>query len=263
MLTQLIGKMLEKAHQTLCLTKLVRLLRPTAVHSSRSKPNRILSKTYAKERYKINMCCWNARTLLDLPSSKHPERRTALVSIELVRLNIDIAAMSETRLAEEDELIEKGSEFSIFWVGKTKSEKSEGGVGFAIKSDLVENLERPAGITDCTMELRVPLPCGRFLSVLSVYDPTLEAIEEVNLAFYGALREAITKISVEEKLIILGDFNARVGKDWETWNSLGRHGIGKINSNGLRLLELCSELKLVICNTFLIPGFIRDQDKAI
>ena len=185
------------------------------------------------------------------------------MSIELVRLNIDIAAMSETRLAEEDELIEKGSEFSIFWVGKTKSEKREGGVGFAIKSDLVENLERPAGITDCTMELRVPLPCGRFLSVLSVYDSTLQAIEEVNLAFYGALREAITKISVEEKLIILGDFNARVGKDWETWNSLGRHGIGKINSNGLRLLELCSELKLVICNTFLIPGFIRDQDKAI
>ena len=26
--------------------------------------------------------------------------------------------------------------------------------------------------------------------------------------------------------------------------------VGKINSNGLRLLELCSELKLVICNTF-------------
>ena len=135
------------------------------------------------------------------------------MSIELDRLNIDIAALSETCLAEEDQLIEIGSGYSIFWVTKTKSENREGGVGFAIKSDLVKNLERPAGITDRIMKLRVPLPCGRFLSILSVYAPNLQANEEVNLAFYGAYREAITKIPVEEKLITLGDFNARVGKD--------------------------------------------------
>ena len=79
-----------------------------------------------------------------------------------------------------------------------KSQVTEGGVGFAIKSDLVKNLERPAGITDRIMKFCVPLPCGRFLSILSVYAPSLKANEEVNLAFYGALREAITKIPVEK-----------------------------------------------------------------
>ena len=93
---------------SICLTKLVRLLRLTAVHSSRNKPNRIQSKMYAKERYKANICCWDVRTLLDV-ASKRPEWRTALVSIELGRLNIDIAALSETHLSEEDQLIEKGS----------------------------------------------------------------------------------------------------------------------------------------------------------
>lgn len=63
---------------------------------------------YAKERYKANICCWDVRTLLDV-ASKRPEWRTALVSIELGRLNIDIAALSETHLSEEDQLIEKGS----------------------------------------------------------------------------------------------------------------------------------------------------------
>ena len=48
------------------------------------------------------------------------------MSRELGRLNIDIAALSETRLAEEDQLIEKGPGYSIFRVGKTKSEKHEG-----------------------------------------------------------------------------------------------------------------------------------------
>ena len=69
-------------------------------------------------------------------------------------------------MTEEDQLTEKGSGYSIFRVEKTKSEKCEGGVGFAIKSDLVKNLERPAGITDHIMKLRVPLPCGQFLSIL-------------------------------------------------------------------------------------------------
>ena len=60
-----------------------------------------------------------------------------------------------------------------------------------------------------------------------MYAPTLQANEEVNLAFYGALRETITKIPVEEKLILFSNFNARVGKDWETWDSLGCHGLVK------------------------------------
>ena len=68
------------AWNSICLTKLVRLLRLTAVHSSRNKPNRIQSKTYAKERYKINICCWNIRNLLGLASSKRREWRTASVN---------------------------------------------------------------------------------------------------------------------------------------------------------------------------------------
>ena len=80
---------------------------------------------------------------------------------------IDIAALSETYLSEEDQLIEKGSGWSIFCVGKPNDEKQEDGVEFAVKLDVEENLGRPAGITDHIMKLRAPLPCGRFLSILS------------------------------------------------------------------------------------------------
>ena len=41
------------------------------------------------------------RTLLDRDTANRPERRTALVAAELKRYNIDIAALSETPLAEE------------------------------------------------------------------------------------------------------------------------------------------------------------------
>ncbi|KAI8772853.1 craniofacial development protein 2 [Biomphalaria glabrata] len=49
----------------------------------------------------------------------------------------------------------------------------------------------------------------------------------------------------------MGDFNARVWNDYSAWPGvLGRHGIGNCNDNGRLLLELCSEAKLAISNTF-------------
>ena len=47
----------------------------------------------------------------------------------------------------------------------------------------------------------------------------------------------------------MGDFNARVGTDSDTWNCLGCFGVGKMNSNGLLLLELCEEFGLSISST--------------
>ena len=173
-----------------------------------------------------------------------------MVTKELQRLNIDIAALSETRLSGEDQLIEMKSGFTLFWVGKPEGERRDGGVGFAIKSSLVDKIERPTSVNDRIMKLRVPLSCGRHLTMLSVYAPTMQASEEVIMSFYESLRSTITAIPKEDKVILLGDLNARVGQEHETWDALGRYGIGKVNSNGLLLLQLCTELDLVICNTF-------------
>ena len=53
-----------------------------------------------------------------------------------------------------------------------------------------------------------------------------------------------------DKLFILGDSNARAGKDYLSLEGvLGRHGIGKVNDNGLPLLSKCAEHSLCITNT--------------
>ena len=44
---------------------------------------------------------WNVRTLMDSSGSDRPQPRTALVGRELDRYKVEIATLSETRLAEE------------------------------------------------------------------------------------------------------------------------------------------------------------------
>ena len=55
-----------------------------------------------------------------------------------------------------------------------------------------------------------------------------------------------------DKLLLLSNFNGRVGSDHHPWNwVIGSQGIGKCNSNRLLLLQLCSTYDLVITNTLL------------
>jgi len=68
--------------------------------------------------------------------------------------------------------------------------------------------------------------------------------------YYAMLRSTLMQVPRRNKLIVLGDFNARIGSDTKIWgNFMGKHGVGNINSNGQRLLSLCSEFGLFVTNT--------------
>ena len=100
------------------------------------------------------------------------------------------------------------------------------------------------------MCIRAPLSCGRFITVISVYAPTLGNNQESIMAFYQEFLNCIISIPNADKILLPGDFNARVGSDHENWNALGQHGIRKKNGNGLLLLQLCTDFELAVCNSF-------------
>lgn len=191
------------------------------------------------------------RTLLDRAGTNRPERRTALVANELDRYRVQIAALSETRLAEEGQLTEQASGYTFFWIGRSQDEWQEAGVGFAIKSDLVNKLaSAPKGINDRLMTARLPLPKKRFATLISAYAPTMTNPDEVKEAFYEDLRNTIAAVTRSDKLIILGDFNAQVGRDHVAWDGvIGKHGIRSATTMAffcwrLVLLMICSSQTL-------------------
>ena len=93
---------------------------------------------------------------------------------------------------------------------------------------------------------------------------------ETKDAFYSQLDMVLNKIPKEELLVLMGELNARVGMDSESWPScVGKFGIGKINDNG-QILELCTYHEICITNSFSrpnhttkCPGDILDPSSGI
>nr|VZI35762.1 unnamed protein product [Spirometra erinaceieuropaei] len=196
------------------------------------------------------------------PRSNRPERRTALVARELARYKVDIAALSETRFSDQGQLEELGAGYTFFWSGRPRAERRDAGVAFAIRTDIVGRLPcLPQGINDSLMSLRLPLRRGgKFATIISAYAPPMTSPDAVKDKFYEDLHALLATVSKADKLIVLGDFNARVGTDHTAWRGvLGPHGLRGSNDNGLLLLRTCAEHRLILANTFFC---LPEREKA-
>ena len=184
------------------------------------------------------MASWNVRTLRDIGLGAR--RRTALIACELARYNIDIAALSETRLPDEGFLVEMGTGCTFFWSCLHTVACRIHGAGFAVRTALLQStLESPIAIDERLMTLRLSLAKNRVATFVSVYSPTFDSSDDVKDRFYDTLYSSLRIISQDDKIILLVDFNARVGRNHNIWHGvIGHHGVGNMNSSVLRLLHL-------------------------
>ena len=183
-----------------------------------------------------------------------------MIAKALARYRIDIAALSETRLADEGILKEDGGGYTFFWRGKPEAEERLHGVGFAIRTSLMKSIPSlPVGINETPPPLPPAVPPSpppqpptksRHLTSISADAPTLTNSDGTKEKFYDDLDQLIRSTSPNDKLLIMGDFNARAGKDQASWKRiLESQGVGKMNANGLLLLSKCAEHELCITNT--------------
>jgi hypothetical protein len=114
-----------------------------------------------------------------------------------------------------------------FCSGRAISERRDSGVGFAIKSKLVCNfVSLPKGLNDGIWTLQIPLGSKHVknATLISAYAPTMTNPDDVKYKFYDELNAIISSVPRSEELILLGDFNARVGQEHQLWSGiLGVH----------------------------------------
>ncbi|CAF4163850.1 unnamed protein product [Rotaria sp. Silwood2] len=98
-----------------------------------------------------------------------------------------------------------------------------------------------------------PIP----ITVIAVYAPVnpsngLKAYVEACDEFYKALQSSIDNTNKGNIILIMGDFNARVGVEQTSsaQSVVGKHAVDKQNQNDRRLVDFCLFNGFVITNTF-------------
>ena len=89
---------------------------------------------------------------------------------------------------------------------------------------------------------------SRSVSIISVYAPTESDEDTEAERFYDKLQDLVINANKKDMLIILGDFNARVGSSETRLH--GRYNPDKRNEHGTRLVDFCHRNSLFLINTF-------------
>jgi exonuclease III len=114
---------------------------------------------------------------------------------------VDITALQETSLADSGTLRE------FYWQGRPEGEGRMHGVGFAVRNSLLSSIQPPTTGTERILNLRLSTAVG-FVTIMSIYAPTLSAAADLKDQFYDKLDTAIGSVPNAEPLFLLGDFNA-------------------------------------------------------
>lgn len=188
-----------------------------------------------RKRY-TNIGCWNIQGI----SSKEVQ-----VFRELHSYNIDIAVLTETKKkGQGNKYID---DYIYFWSGVEKTKRAKSGVIIAIKKKLETSITSWNPVNDriLTVDLKVK---GRKVRILGIYAPTDDSDMTTKDEFFDKLSEEIDN-SKNQEIILLGDYNGRVGKALDS-KIIGQHGEDVVNNNGTRWIELCEEHSLKILNGF-------------
>ncbi|XP_072043067.1 craniofacial development protein 2-like [Amphiura filiformis] len=130
----------------------------------------------------------------------------------------------------------------------TNEGKREFGVGFILDRNTARSFLGFNPISDRIISLRLHgHPFN--ISIVQVYAPTSTASDEAMENFYGQLQDVLDKIPSKDMLIILGGWNAKVGKSDIKSRSIGKFGLGERNDRGDSLEEFCQANDLIVGNT--------------
>ena len=161
-------------------------------------------------------------------------------------VGLDIVGIQEHRLITSSPTDELWSDDKS-WVAIYSSATSQrlGGVGLAIPKHIHRCLQSVQSVSQRI--LTATFHGNPRLTVTVVYAPTESATDSEKDDFYDSLKKHLESIKRHDIHLVIGDFNARIGKDSHLSQPMvvGPHCYHEeTNSNGERLVNMCQEFKL-------------------
>jgi endonuclease/exonuclease/phosphatase family metal-dependent hydrolase len=161
---------------------------------------------------------------------------------------LDILGLSEVRWDDFGDLTSQAG-VTLLYSGRAHGETTHDGVGLLLNKRVRRGLMEWYPISERIIIARFQSKI-RNISVVQCYAPTETSEEVVKQEFYVALTDVLTKIKQKGVILLMGDFNAKVGQDNEGLEHImGKHGFGERNENGELFVNLCASQDLVIGGT--------------
>jgi exonuclease III len=117
---------------------------------------------------------------------------------------------------------------------RESEEQSQGGVGFIVHKSLVDNVVQIGSVSNRVAYLILRITKRYSLKAIQVYAPSSTHSDEEIEVMYEDISRAIHS-SNTQNTVVMGDFNARLGKRGDDELKLGQFGCGIRNYRGQML----------------------------
>uniref|UniRef100_A0A8D8PW97 Craniofacial development protein 2 n=2 Tax=Cacopsylla melanoneura TaxID=428564 RepID=A0A8D8PW97_9HEMI len=199
------------------------------------------NKSSTKQKDKMKIGTWNVQGL-------NKAGKLDNLLNEMKNMSIDICGISETFWDDCSDFYSSlpcGANYRIINSGGNKKRK---GVAIITSQNVSKLITSVYMISERIIAIKIDTkPINSF--VIQCYAPNLDSEQNVKDQFYDDLRQTINHKLFQEVVILLGDFNAKVG-DKRMESIVGPHGLGDMNPSGEDLINFCSENNLFITNTW-------------
>ena len=177
--------------------------------------------------------------------------RSAVIAKEMRSYNLEILGLSETRWNEAGKIRLNTHETIIYSGHADKNANHTRGVAIMMTQKAERSLVGWEPIDERLILAKFSTSQKRItLTVIMCYAPTNDAEEDEKEVFYDKLQNIINTRTEKEIILMMGDFNAKVGNDNTGYEEImGKHGVGVMNENGIHLANFCAENNLVIGGT--------------
>lgn len=161
---------------------------------------------------------------------------------------MDITALQEMKWMGKGEREDKKNQCDIYY--SCHPSKREFGVGFAVRGKTRFCVTRWTPINERLCILRVK---ARFynISIICIHAPTNDTDDEVKDIFYEQLDRAYGSLPAHDMKLVIGDFNAKVGKEHTYAGTIGGHSIHNITTNnGMKMINFAAMRDMVVSSTY-------------